>query len=234
MQGTLIEMESITKVRSIRDVCTVNPLFAKYEAEIFELLEKSGAILKGHFQLLSGLHSEYFLRFSKISALSENVKFLANIICDAIPPESISKVISPDTAGVTLAYEIARRLKLTRITAKTDHLNRPTKLINHIELEAFDQVLLVNDLSSTFTGLEKMIELVLERKAHVSSIALFASRSAALPTVIPQGVNAYVVTDMFTDIPLYGEITNIDTIRTVDHCPLCKEGLKIIPSWELN
>lgn len=239
MLNTLIPIEHITDEETVRRLCKIRPAFQNYEAKIIEIIRSSGAILKGHFQLLSGLHSEYFLRFSKISALSHNVEFLARLLCEEIQKDKIivDKVLSPDTAGVTLAYAISNLLKVTRIAAKTDHLNRPTKLINHIELEPYDKVLLVNDLSSTFTGLDKMMSLVFERKATVSSIALFACRSLAMHASIPEGINTYIITDIFHNEPIYGHITNDDSIRTLDDCALCKivpDPKNIIPSWELN
>src|SRR5687768_10408009 len=79
------------------------------------LLEESGAILRGHFLLTSGRHSDvYFEKFRVLErphVLSALCSELAAHFKSAIrdPQSEIDLIAGPTTGGIIIAFEIARQ-----------------------------------------------------------------------------------------------------------------------------
>src|SRR5215471_802839 len=78
--------------------------------EVIELFRKTGALLEGHFQLSSGLHSSVYLQCA--IALQETraaIEFGA-AIGDRVRDRQIETVASPAIGGLVIGYEVARQL----------------------------------------------------------------------------------------------------------------------------
>ena len=109
-------VESINEIGKIRELVTVEEPFKEYESEILQIIASSGALLEGHFSLLnSGLHSKYYLRFSKIASYTKNLTFITEKICEKIYDPimnrgGIDAIVGPETAGSALVRENARIL----------------------------------------------------------------------------------------------------------------------------
>ncbi len=79
------------------------------DSSFLELYRKSGALLEGHFQLSSGLHSNCYLQ----SALVLQEPPQAERLCQALAqrlPAGIEVVVGPALGGIVAAYELARVL----------------------------------------------------------------------------------------------------------------------------
>ena len=77
--------------------------------DYLDLYRQSGALLEGHFQLSSGLHSDRYLQSALV--LQEPAK--AEQLCRGLAaklPQGIDYVVGPALGGVVVAYELARAL----------------------------------------------------------------------------------------------------------------------------
>lgn len=224
------KIRSIDDLDSIKKLAKINDEFSEFSEDIYNILLESGAILKGHFLLLSGRHSDYYLRFNNLCKFSENVSFIANTLLSQVNFD-FDAVISPDTAGIILAHEVAGLRKIKRITASTDEKKMPTDLINHLDLSAGDKVLIVNDMTTTTEGLRKLISLVKKKDAIPVGVVLFATRAESIKPQISQ---------LKSEIPLISMIDlQVQDYEYADSssCKLCKnieEYGEPIESWELN
>ncbi|MEO0237787.1 MAG: orotate phosphoribosyltransferase, partial [candidate division WOR-3 bacterium] len=74
-------------------------------------LEKEKVVLKGHFLLTSGLHSDtYFEKFR----ILENPKLLSelvSIVVKKLKGKDFDYVLGPVVGGIVVSYEFARQLK---------------------------------------------------------------------------------------------------------------------------
>ena len=84
------------------------------EQEILQVFADTGALLEGHFELRSKLHSDrYFqcanvLRYPRIAArLCDELVAKMNAACDI---GTIDGVISPAVGGILVGHEVARAL----------------------------------------------------------------------------------------------------------------------------
>src|SRR5947199_10717559 len=78
---------------------------------VMELFEKTGAYLRGHFRLTSGLHSGEYLQCAKVLAFPEYAEALGRQLGSAIQGgllrEPISVVVSKARGGIVIAHEFA-------------------------------------------------------------------------------------------------------------------------------
>ena len=235
----LPEIECITDTSIIKKLIKVDPsLEQKTQEAIYEILKASGVLLKAHFQLLSGKHSEYFIRFSKLSRNTRNLKTIAKVICDQIIKNNLrfDIVLSPETAASSLAVSISRLLiekydmEIETIYAKTDDLKRPTSLLNWIDLKAGSKVLLVNDLITSGFGITELVRLTERYGGDVTGICVFTYRIDAKKIELLRKKYAkffFSVTDS-SELDRY-------TYDDTSSCHICRTSkAKPIPSRYLN
>jgi len=141
-----------------------------------ELLGRPGVVEHGHFRLLSGAHSECFLRFSRIASDTDALAGVAAALVPTVAVWQAECVLAPCTAGVSLARECARQLGLDLHLASVDATGRADGIIGRPP-RAGSRVLLVNDIVTTGVGLEALATVARAVRANNAGAAWFASRA---------------------------------------------------------
>ena len=85
-----------------------------------EIFEKSGAILKGHFVLASGLHSPIYWEKFKVLQFPNYTEQLCRMISNHFLKQQVQVVAGPTTGGIILAFEVARQLGVRGIFAEKE------------------------------------------------------------------------------------------------------------------
>ena len=80
------------------------------EQEIIRILEESGALLTGHFQLRSGLHSNRFFQAALLLQYPDKAETVCRFLAEQYKNEKIDAVISPEVGGLIVGQEVARAL----------------------------------------------------------------------------------------------------------------------------
>lgn len=145
------------------------------DVDLGQLLESSGAILKGHFVLTSGRHSDtYFEKFrvleqpSVLSQLcSQIVEGFANIQFDV--------VLGPTTGGIIIAFEVARQMGLPALYAESEEGVR--KLRRGAHLEAGARVLIVDDVLTTGRSILEVRDIVKRSGANLHGVGVLIDRT---------------------------------------------------------
>jgi orotate phosphoribosyltransferase len=144
-------------------------------ADLLKLLEESGAILKGHFLLTSGRHSDtYFEKFrilEKPDVLSEVCSEIASRFADA----GIEVVAGPTTGGIIIAFEVARRLGVPAIYVEREDGKRVLR--RGATIAPGIRVLVVDDVFTTGTSVVEVVELLRGMEANISGVAVLVDRS---------------------------------------------------------
>jgi orotate phosphoribosyltransferase len=142
-----------------------------------EWLALPGALRSGHFELLSGLHSDRFLAFSRICEEEGALDLLASWLAPELAPLSPSAVLAPSTAGVGLGRALARTLGVPLQLASLNDSGRPEAVIGGPSLVG-ERVLLANDVLTTGQGLEALARLVRSGGGEPTAAVWFLSRTA--------------------------------------------------------
>jgi len=185
-----------------------------------DMVAASHSILSGHFELLSGLHSDRFLAFSRIAQDATYLSLIGNLLLPDVAAQQPSFVFAPSTAGVALGWTLARRLGVPLHLASLDDSGRPNAVLGEPEL-AGKRALLVNDVVTTGCSLTALAQIISERGGDVACAAWFLTRSRVDVTELLGVPGASVLT-----LPL--EAWNAEA------CALCRESAPVSPALDLN
>lgn len=181
---------------------------------ILDLFKKIDGLLEGHFKLSSGYHSNIYLQCAKVMQFPEMNSLLSSMIAVKFKNEKIDVVIGPAIGGITLSYEVARKLhcrsifceRITKSNKKTMTLRRGFEILKD------ERVLVVEDVVTTGGSIKEVMKLVKKNKGNIIGVAAIADRTNGKIKLHP---NQYF-------------LIKIEAKRyNPDNCPLCKKKVPI-------
>jgi orotate phosphoribosyltransferase len=183
-------------------------------------LGRPGVLEHGHYQLLSGRHSDTFIRFSTLARDDDALDSIADWLTPSLKPWEADAIVAPSTAGVALGWTLARRLSVPLHLAAPGADGRATAISTSDDLNG-QRVLLVNDVVTTGAGMKALARVAESEGAEVSGAAWFASRSRV---DIEDMIHAPGV------CVLALELSSMDD----GHCELCRLDIPIERAVDLN
>ncbi len=179
-------------------------------SEILKLFEESGALLRGHFKLTSGRHSDvYYEKFALLKNPAICTK-ICKTIADHFKDEKVETVVGPTLGGVIISYEVARYLGVVAAFAEQGEKGRMFK--RDFSLDKNEKVLIVDDVLTTGKSINEVIALVKQYNVEIVGIGVVLDRSGG---------------QIEFDYPLYA-VSSIEA-KSWDpgECPLCKKGVEL-------
>lgn len=147
-------------------------------ADVLREFEEAGALLKGHFVLSSGLHSDTYLNKSIVSMHPDRTERLCRALAqkarEAFGP-SIDFVVSPAMGAIIYGYETARWLKVPFMFV--ERVDGAFRLRRGFSLKPGARVAVVEDIVSTGLSARECIEAVRASGAEVLGLACLIDRS---------------------------------------------------------
>jgi len=150
------------------------------QEEVTELLEKTGALRRGHFKYANGLHSDEYLQVPLAMRYYQHAKTLsvglsrlvrANPEIRAIIPEL--SIVAPATGGLPVAYGVCEALRAHQVYwAERENEDEPLRFRQYLEQVAGEKVLLVDDILRTGTKLRQLKSLVESNGGVVVGLAV--------------------------------------------------------------
>lgn len=177
------------------------------QKKVKEILEKTEALLTGHFLLTSGKHSDKYVQCAKLFRHPDISAEISKDLAEKYEGYDIDTVIGPAIGGIILSYEVARQLGAMALFAERE--NGKMSLRRGFEIKPGSRVLVVEDVITTGGSVKEVIDLVSNAGGVVAGVACVIDRSNGRA--------------MF-DVPFKSTTKiNIDTFEPED-CPLCKSG----------
>lgn len=146
--------------------------------EVLAEFEACGALLKGHFILSSGLHSDTYLNKSIVSMYPDRTARL----CAALAVKAREKfgdeidcVISPAMGGIIYGYETARWLELPFMY--TERVDGQFELRRGFQVTGEGRVLIVEDIISTGLSARECVDAVRRNGGNPLAVACLIDRS---------------------------------------------------------
>jgi len=177
--------------------------------EILQDLESTGALLSGHFELRSKLHSD---RFFQCALLQRHPRVFARL-CAALAAKveaadlgGLDCVIAPALGGIVAGHELARALDLRSIFAeKVDG-----KLVmRRFAIEPGARYLIAEDVVTRGGRVQETIDLVREGGGKPVAVAVLVDRSAGQADF---------------GMPLFSLLEMAPQVWEPSACPLCQAG----------
>jgi orotate phosphoribosyltransferase len=143
--------------------------------DIKQLFVETSAFLQGHFELSSGLHSDEYVQCALVLQYPHIAEKLADLLAASFEGEEITCVIGPALGGVTLAYEVARSLKVRGIFAeRKDGL---MQIRRGFSVSDKDRILVVEDVITTGGSVKEVIKVLEEMGKTVVGVGSLIDRS---------------------------------------------------------
>ncbi|MFA5400247.1 MAG: phosphoribosyltransferase family protein [Dehalococcoidia bacterium] len=173
-------IERITDPEEVKKYFRVGERHKAKEKAIIDLIASTGMLLKGHFCLESGLHTQFFSRYADGASLNSNVRLVMDELISDLAGDNIrfDVIIVQPSAGHILGEMIATTMHKRLVIAEVDSHNVPTgELINDKYIYPNDRILIVSDVFTTGTGLSAILSAIRRCKAKPVAVALFADRA---------------------------------------------------------
>jgi orotate phosphoribosyltransferase len=182
---------------------------------VFNLFQETGAYLRGHFRLTSGLHSHEYLQCAIVLQHPDHAQELGADLAVALAKLDIPEVkvvVSPALGGVIIGHEVARALGVRHIFAERDPATGKMVLRRGFKVDPGEPAVVVEDVVTTGGSTRDVVELLRAAGANVVAAGSIIDRSGGGADV---GVPRVSLT-----------ILNVVTYPP-EECPLCREGLPV-------
>ncbi len=141
-----------------------------------EILQKSGAMLKGHFLLASGLHSPIYWEKFRVLQSPSYTEQLCLMIADHFHKQEIQVVAGPTTGGIILAFEVARQLGVRGIFAEKEGAQERA-FRRGFSIDPGERVLVVDDIVTTGNSVRQVMSAVTKQNGIVVGVGILVNRS---------------------------------------------------------
>jgi len=179
---------------------------------VLELFRSSGAMLEGHFQLSSGLHSERYFQCALLLEDPARAESLARELAARIrrkERQPFDVVIGPALGAVIWAHEVARALDAR--CQFTERKDARMELRRGFQLRPSDRVLVVEDVLTTGGSAREVIGVLERFDAKPAAVGAIVNRSGGNPFA-KDGLDLFALAEV--------------EVRTwkPEECPLCRAG----------
>lgn len=176
-------------------------------SEAENIFTDAGAVLHGHFLLTSGRHSPVYWEKFRVLESPRHVVRLCSMIADRFRNSGARLVAGPTTGGILLALEVARQMDIRAVYAEKEGGARVFRRGHG--MQPGDKVLIVDDVITTGSSVQSVIDAVRASKGEVTGIGVLVDRS-------DNGLDF--------NFPFFSCLRSPAVSHPANDCPLCKEG----------
>ncbi|MCU0856819.1 MAG: orotate phosphoribosyltransferase [Pontiellaceae bacterium] len=185
------------------------------DADLLKLFEDTSALLNGHFELRSGLHSDRFFQ----CALLLQYPRIAGQVCEALVEKmktvlgklEVDTVIAPALGGISVGHEAARSLGVRFIFAEKNEAKALT--MRRFKIEKGERFLVAEDVITRGGRVQETIDIVLQNGGIVEAVGVLVDRSGGKAKF---------------DFPTVSLLRIEPVTWEPSECPLCRQGLPLV------
>jgi orotate phosphoribosyltransferase len=182
---------------------------------VIALFEQTGALLKGHFRLTSGLHSPEYLQCALVLQYPSHAERLGGELAIELrriaAGKRIDLVVSPAMGGVVIGHEVARALGAPAIF--TERENGAMTFRRGFHVNSGSRVVVVEDVVTTGGSTREVVDLVRTSGGEVLAAGSIIDRSGGAADV---------------GAPRVALATLKVTSWPQQECPLCAQGDPVV------
>ena len=143
--------------------------------EVLDLLEWSGAIMKGHFKLTSGKHSNQYIEKFRLLENPIALDKICSTMSVLYKKSEVDLVVSAAIGGILLAGGVGRHLNVKHIFS--ERVNGKMCFKRGFNIEDGQNVLIVEDIVTTGGSINEIISLVEKYNANIVGIVSIVDRN---------------------------------------------------------
>ena len=182
------------------------------QEETLSMLRETGALLTGHFELRSGLHSPEFFQCANVLRYLRKAAALCEQLCKDLPAAVVAEartVVSPALGGILVGHEVARALDKKCIFAEKKD---GALVMRRFKVESGEPCIVAEDVVTRGGRVQETIDLVRAAGGRVLAVLTIVDRSGGAVS--------------FGDIPHFSLLKMSPTVYDPASCPLCAAGSK--------
>lgn len=195
------------------------------QKDIIKAFNDTGALLEGHFELRSKLHSDRYFQCANVLKYPRIAEKLVKAVTrEAVKSGKLGKridgVVSPAVGGILVGHEVARELGTQCVFAEkvqgegVDATGKPNTVLamRRFTLKKGARYVVAEDVVTKGGRVQETIDLVKAAGASVAGVIVLVDRSAGKVK--------------FGRIPMFSLMQMTPQTWTKEECPMCKAGGK--------
>ncbi|OVE73485.1 orotate phosphoribosyltransferase [bacterium B17] len=185
------------------------------EKEVLNIFRESGALLEGHFELRSGLHSGSFFQCAEVLCYPRLAEQLCAELVRRIQAElgdaaDVDTVVAPAMGGIAVGHEVGRAMnKRSIFIEKQDGV----LVMRRFKVAEGERVIIAEDVVTRGGRVQESIDILEKSGAKIEAIALLVDRSGGKASF---------------DYPTFSLLKMEPVAYELGNCPLCDEGLELV------
>ena len=177
------------------------------ERETLARYEKRGGLLRGHFRLTSGLHSDVYLQSALVLQHPGDAAILGEALAGAFRDAGVQTVLAPAIGGILVAHEVARALGVRALFTEREH--GVMRLRRGFVLGPGERCLVVEDVITTGGSTREVVQCVTDHGGVVVGVGSLIDRSGGAAEFAVKRVALATITT---------------ATYQPEACPLCQAG----------
>lgn len=179
------------------------------ENSIEKLLIEYNGLLKGHFCLTSGLHSDTYFQCAKLYEHPKAVGEIGRNLAEKLKNIEFDTLISPAIGAIIIGYETAKQAnKRFLFVERKDGI---LQLRRDYKLAKGEKLIILEDVITTARTINETINAIAEFEPNIVGVASIVDRT--------NGQTDYDIMSLLQVSPVTYE---------PDNCPLCMEGIELV------
>lgn len=184
--------------------------------QILSAFFETGAYLKGHFRLTSGLHSPEYLQCALVLQYPRHAEHFGRLLATEFrrlePTLDVGVVASPAIGGLIIGHEVARALGARFIFTERDASGKMV-LRRGFSIEPGETAVVVEDVVTTGGSSREVIDILKNAGARVIGAGSIIDRSGG---AVDLGIPRVALKTL--EVVAYRE----------EDCPLCRAGSPVV------
>jgi len=193
------------------------------QKQVLEAFKETGALLEGHFELRSKLHSNRYFQCANVLRYPRTAEKLCReatrlAVRSGKLGKRIDGVISPAVGGILVGHEVARELNVKCIFAEkvqgegVDASGKPNTVLalRRFTIKKGERYVVAEDVITKGGRVQETIDLVKAAGGKVAGVVVLVDRSAGKVK--------------FGRVPVFSLVQMTPETWTADECPMCKAG----------
>jgi orotate phosphoribosyltransferase len=179
---------------------------------ILDVFRSTGAYLRGHFRLTSGLHSPEYLQCALVLQHPRHAQHFGQLLAEKFKAHQPSVVVSPAIGGLIIGHEVARALGARFIFTERD-LQGAMSLRRGFSVEPGEPAIVIEDVITTGGSTKEVVKILENSAARVLAAGSIIDRSGGAAEVgVPRTALAVMQVEAYTQ----------------ENCPLCRAGQPVV------
>ena len=143
---------------------------------LIDLLKENEVFLRGDFTLSSGKKSDYYINMKKAITEPEILSTIAKLITQLIDEDNVDKVAGPALGAVPIATAVSLESEIPLLMIRKERKGYGTSKLIEGELNSGDNVIVVEDVTTTGGSLLKAIKAIQENGGNVTRAFVVVDR----------------------------------------------------------